>query len=120
MKNIEKIARIILDKKPKNLLIHTIPNTPHWMLCERIEQDKWLLTICNPERNVIHELGIVNTENHLKIWEGLIKMELETKMIHLIARKQKQFIRNFINGRNYQNLIKNRTYAKRDKKHKKI
>ena len=68
MRNIEKIARLITVHGASNMLIHSIPKSQEWIVCQKIEQNKWVLTLCNPMGTTTYNLGTVSNEEHLNLW----------------------------------------------------
>jgi len=118
MKNLEKIMTHIKENDAKNILIHTIPNTQNWLICEKIEIDKWLIALCNPNKTVIYNLGTINEKKHLELWMQLVKKEIETKTNQVkLAQGYREIIRNFIKKeRKYENFLKNKIKKNKEKK----
>jgi len=79
MKNIEKIARHIAKNGPDGILVHTIPGTHNWIVCQKLGKDKWELTLCNPMGDVSYNLGFVNEQQHLNLWNRLLVLEVDGK-----------------------------------------
>jgi len=79
MMNIDRLARHITINGPNGILIHTVPKTNNWIVAQKIEIDKWLITLMNPMGNVTFNLGTVNNKQHLELWMELIKMENELR-----------------------------------------
>lgn len=101
MRNIDKIARSIAKNGAKNLLIYTVPGTRCWLLCEKIEADKWIMSLCNPMGYSIYNLGTVNTKQHLDLWTQLIHREIDIKADMIArARELRHYIRNFLKSSN--------------------
>lgn len=95
MKNIDRLAKYITKYGTDGILVHTIPGTSNWIVCSKIEIDKWTLTMCNPMGNVTYNLGTVNKREHLQLWSELIRMEIEIKTSQiLMARELKNKIQN--------------------------
>ena len=88
MTNIEKLAKLIAKNGGESILIHTIPGTPHWIICEKISEDKWYLTLCDPMKTSMYNLGIISQENHLRLWKELVEMEIDIK-IKAVEKAQK-------------------------------
>ena len=107
--NIDRLARHITKNGPNGILIHTVPKTNNWIVCQKIEIDKWLLTLMNPLGNVTFNLGTVNNAQHLQLWAEITKMEIEekTKQI-LLARELRRKINNFKKKyeQNYKRFLK--------------
>ena len=92
MKNVERLAKIIAKDGGENILIHSIPGTRVWLVCQAIEPDKWLLTIMEPDKNVSFNIGTVSTREHLVLWEQLIHRQLDIKARNKsTAKKAKEF-----------------------------
>ena len=79
MKNIQRLTRHIAQTGAKNILIHTIPGTQTWIVCQKIEKDKWTLTLMDPMKDTAHNLGTVNNKDHLNLWQELIEKEIERR-----------------------------------------
>jgi hypothetical protein len=101
MKNIDRISRLIAQNGASNLLIHTISGTKLWILCEKIETDKWIMALLDPMGNSVYNLGAVNNKQHLDLWMELVRREINIR-ISAIKRAQelRQVIRNFLKSRN--------------------
>ena len=107
MKNVDRLAKYITKNGPDGILIHTVPKTNNWIVAQKIEIDKWLMTLMNPMGNVTFNLGIVNNAQHLELWAEITKMEIESKASQIILRKElKNKINNFLNSydKTYQNI----------------
>lgn len=83
MKNIEKIA-LAITKGSENILIHPIPTTSLWIVCEKTKENTWKITLCNPF-GTTHCIvsNNVTDENHLKLWE---------EMVYLAANNRKELL----------------------------
>jgi hypothetical protein len=79
MNNIEKLAEYMSINGEKSILIHTIPGTPHWIVCQK-RDELWELTLMQPMGNITYNLGTVNNEQHKNLWLQLIRAEIETKI----------------------------------------
>ena len=105
MNNAERLAKDIITKQTKGIIIHTIPRTNYWFTCQKITQKEWFITLLHPDKRIQYQLGIITEENRLNIWEALTKAELKDKISqNNIATKYKQIIRNF-------KLRQQKTYA---------
>ena len=71
MKNINRLAASICNNNGNNILIHTIPNTNNWLICQKIEPDKWLFTLSNPKGNITYNLGTTQNQSHFPLWTQL-------------------------------------------------
>jgi hypothetical protein len=115
MKNAERIAKLIIKHElAESILIHTIPGTPHWLICQKIETDKWALSLCHPEKTVVYNLGTVNTNQYIELWKELTMAEVNIRMTQWERINQyKNIIKAFLKKeKKYENLIKNRTNTK--------
>ena len=100
-RNIDRIAQLVIKNGGKNILIHTIPRTQNWIVAQKIEEDKWSLTLCDPMKNVTFNLGVVSDEQHVKLWRDITEMEIENKTNNIKAARQlRGMVKNFINSRN--------------------
>lgn len=97
MKNIEILNEHIKKHGANSVLIHTIPNSETWLVSEKIEDNKWLLTLMNPLGTVRYNLGQCTNKQICYIWEKLIRAEVETylsqnQLAKQIRNKIKQFL----------------------------
>ena len=88
MKNVDRLAKYITKNGPNGILIHTVPETNNWIVCQKIEIDKWLMTLMNPMGNVTFNLGTVNDAQHLQLWAEITKMEIEQKTKQILLAKE--------------------------------
>ena len=87
MNNVERIACHIAKHGSEGILINTIPGTPNWIVCERISQDQWKLTLCNPQKTSSYNLGIINDNTHASLWKELLHAEINHKLSMLKIAK---------------------------------
>ena len=96
MKNVDRLAQHITKHGAENILVHTVPGTSNWLICQKIDDDKWLITLGQPMGNVTYNLGHVSDAQHVELWSRLIKQELETKTSQIaLAKDLKERIYNF-------------------------
>lgn len=101
MKNIDKIARLITKHGAGNLLIHSLPGTKYWMLCEKISCTQWLVSFCDPMGYSVYNLGIISNKQHVDLWMELVRREINIKAAAItVAKELRQCIRNFLKSRN--------------------
>lgn len=86
MKNIERLSKYIAQYGSENILIHTIYGTGYWIICQKTEKDKWLLSLANPMGDVVHKLGTATNNQHIALWRELAIMEIKKRA----ASKSKQ------------------------------
>lgn len=79
MKNIERLTNHITKYGEKGLIVHTIYGTSNWIIGQKIEKDKWILSLENPMGNTSYNLGIVSNKQHAALWTELIRTEIEKK-----------------------------------------
>ena len=109
MRNIDRIAKFVTKHGTGGILIHTIPGTSNWLVCQKMEINKWLVTLCNPMGFVTYNLGTVSDNQHIQLWEELVIMEIEKKTSQILAaRELKNKIHQFL-----------KTYEKKTNMHKK-
>ena len=120
MKNITKIINFLTKFGPKGILIHTIPKTPYWLICQKIEKNKWEIILCNPMGTILYNLKSITDKEHIKIWKELIKIEIETKISQeQIAQQYREKIYQIMKkniNRKYYNIIKNNKQKKQNGK----
>lgn len=105
MRNVDRLAQHITKNGAENILVHTVPGTSNWLICQKIDNDKWIITLASPMGNVTYNLGQVSDAQHLELWGRLIKQELETKSSQIaMAKDLKERIYNF--KKQYENTYK--------------
>ena len=87
MKNIDRLTKFITKNGSESILIHTIPGSQNWIICQKIEKDKWLLTLGAPLGNVTYNLGTATDDQHFEIWNMLMNIEIENKISQLLIAK---------------------------------
>jgi len=113
MKNIDRLAKYVTKNGPNGILIHTVPKTSNWIVCQKIEIDKWILTLCDPMKNVTFNLGTVNDQQHLQLWAEIITMEIEQKTSQILAaRELKNKINQFLKKYASKKTNKNKKYKR--------
>ena len=114
MKNIDRLTQFITKHGSKNIIIHTVPETNNWLVCQKIEIDKWLLTLCNPMGVVTYNLGTITDDQHLTLWAELMSMEINKKVSQInLAKQLKETIKKFI--KSYENNYKKFTKIEKTK-----
>jgi outer membrane protein assembly factor BamA len=88
MRNIEKLAKYITKNGSEGIIIHSIPTTKHWLICQKTEKDKWNISMESPMGNTSYNLGTISTEEHLHLWKELIKTEIERKKNRILMAKE--------------------------------
>lgn len=109
MKNIDRLARYVTKNGSESILIHTIPGTGNWVIAQKIEKDKWSLTLSNPMGNVTYNLGTVTNDQHLELWMEIVNMKIERKVSQIrLANELKDKVYKFIKKyeSNYKKFIK--------------
>ena len=79
MRNIEKLAQYVLKHGSESIIVHTIPSTSNWIICQKIDKDKWTVVLCNPMGSVMHNVGSITNQEHINLWMELVKMEIEKR-----------------------------------------
>lgn len=96
MTNIDRLAKHVTKNGAENIMIHTIPGTSNWIICQKFEKDKWLLTMMAPMGNITYNLGTATNKEHLRLWEELTKLEIEKKTSQVMMAEQlKEKVYNF-------------------------
>jgi len=108
MRNIDRLTRLIEKDGASNLLVHSIPGTSQWLICQKIDKEKWVIALCNPMGNTTFNLGTITESEHLALWQEIILLDIKRRIS--IAEKAKIYrntIRNFRKIKNiYANFIK--------------
>ena len=120
MTNIDRLTKYITQYGSKNIIVHTIPRTKNWIICQKIENDKWAITLENPMGNISYNLGILSDKEHLDIWEKLTRIEIEKKSpqislakdlrekVYKFTKKYEQTYKKFIKTNKNSNLLHNK------------
>ena len=96
MKNIDRLAQHITKNGAEGVMIHTVPGTSNWLICQKIEPDKWAISLASPLGNVTYNLGHIASKNYINLWSRLIKQELENKTSQIsIVKELRERISNF-------------------------
>ena len=109
MKNIERLANHITKYGEEGLIVHTIYGTSNWIIGQKIEKDKWSLSLENPMGNVTYNLGTVSEDQHAALWTELIRTEIEKKASNIrTANELRNKVNYFIktHEKNYKNFLK--------------
>lgn len=108
MRNIDRLTRLIEKDGASNLLVHSIPGTSHWLICQKIDKEKWVIALCNPMGNTTFNLGTITESEHLSLWQEIILLDIKKRIgIAEKAEIYRETIRNFRKIKNiYANFIK--------------
>lgn len=79
--NAERVAAHIKEYGAKGILIHTMPGTPFWLVCQSRPDKKWKITLCHPMHTKAYIIDDdISEDDHYKLWNELIKTELSLKV----------------------------------------
>ena len=108
MKNVDRLAKYMAAHGQNSIMIHTIYGTGSWIIAQKIEEDKWVLSLANPMGNVTHNLGEVSDAQHYKLWIQLTIREVDKKLSQVQRAKElRTEIKNFLRReKTYNKLIK--------------
>ena len=110
MINLDRILKALKQNGVQNVLIHTISGTTNWLIAQKIEPNKWLITLCDPMKNVTYNIGNVNNEEHLRLWYELTHREILLHVKNMpcekIAQEFKKTLKMFINKSEYKHFLK--------------
>jgi len=87
MINVERIAQAIAINEANGIIIHTIPSSQNWLVCTKIEKDRWKVKMCNPLGKTWVELETITNNQHENLLEKLTKAKIKAK-VAFIKRKQ--------------------------------
>ena len=88
MKNIERLTRCLAKEGGKNILIHSVHGTKNWIVCEKVESDKWILTMMDPMGDSVYDLGTVNNQDHVELWKELVRVEMEERSSKIMSANE--------------------------------
>ena len=78
MTNVELIAAHVAKHGGKNILIHPIPDSPLWLVMEKVGSDRWIPTLLNPmHQGRHHQFGAVSNAEHLRFLTELVLKEID-------------------------------------------
>lgn len=108
MKNVDRLAKYMAANGQNTIMIHTIYGTGSWIIAQKIEEDKWVLSLANPMGNVTHNLGEVSDAQHYKLWIQLTIREVDKKLSQVQRAKElRTEIKNFLKReKTYKKLLK--------------
>ncbi len=96
MKNIDRLAQYMTKNGSDSFLIHTIYGTKLWIIAQKIEDDKWTLSLADPMGNITHNLGFVDDAGHYELWQRLTIREVEKRMsFQDKAKELRNIVKNF-------------------------
>lgn len=81
MTNAERIARHIAKHGTQNILVHSIPGTGYWLVCEKTQKTAphWRVHVCHPERTTYRLVSEnVTDEQHISLWKELTTVQLQS------------------------------------------
>jgi len=88
MKNIDRIAQIAAKTKGVGIVIHAIPGTRNWIVCQSININKWEMILCDPMGEKMHPLGFITDDQQVKLTFDLFKLEVEQKTSFIQDQQQ--------------------------------
>ncbi len=83
MINAEKIAKHILEHGTKSIIIHTLPQSSFWLICQKTPQSypNWRIILCDPSKTTWRIISNNVTNNqHLSLIQKLIKAKTFSKI----------------------------------------
>ncbi len=97
MKNVERLNEYIKKEGPDSILIHSIPNSQNWLVCQKTAENLWTLILMNPMNTTLFYLGECNDAQHIEIWTRLTKIEIGNKISQIVlAERLKTKVKLFI------------------------
>lgn len=87
MRNIEQLAKDLAKNGAENIIVHTVPGSSNWIICSKVGEDRWIVTIGNPMGSVKYDIGVINNKEHLKLWIELIKAEIKKKTTTILKHQ---------------------------------
>lgn len=109
MNNIQRISEHVTKHGGDNVLIHTIPGTPLWIVAEKQADTMWNMTLVNPLSNAFYQLGMVTDKDHIELWRELVRVEITRRANHIsVAKTLRTTVAQFLKrkGYAYQKLIR--------------
>jgi hypothetical protein len=86
MNNAEFISAHVAKHGGKNMLIHSIPGTSHWLVMSKVAVDRWIPVLLNPMGRARHQFGAISDEEHLRLWTQIVQLEIERRVERMAAR----------------------------------
>lgn len=121
MKNIDRLAKYITKYGSETLMVHTIKGTGQWLIAQKIEDDKWLISIEDPMGNATFNLGTVTDAQHYRLWMQLTIREVNSKLSQMkIIQELRKVVNNFLKVENYKKITDIKTNELRTHRSSKI
>lgn len=97
--NTERVAEHIKEYGAKGILIHTIPGTPFWLICQlNAQTEKWKITLCHPMHKKAYTIADeISEKEHFELWNELVQLELSRRVkiaIKTLKQKMENYLRN--------------------------
>lgn len=96
--NAERIAKHIKEYGPKGMLIHTIPGTPFWLVCEENKNKRWKITVCHPMHRKAYNIATdISEAEHFQLWNELVQLELSRRVktaLKTLRKEMENYLRN--------------------------
>ena len=80
--NAERVASHIKEHGPGGILIHTLPGTAFWLVCQLSKKNQmWNITLCHPSQTKAYRIATdISDDRHFEIWNELVKIELSRRV----------------------------------------
>ena len=79
--NAERIANHIKENGTGGLMIHTVPGTPFWLICQNDKERTWNITLCHPQQTKSYKIAEnISDEEHFELWNQIITLELSRRI----------------------------------------
>jgi len=59
------------------------------LICEKIEEERWNIALCNPMDTIIYNLGTITEKTHLELWKEIILLDIK-RHIEIAEKTKKQ------------------------------
>lgn len=91
MTNAEKLAAYVTKNGPESLLVHTVPGTRFWLVCQKRDQENWRIVLMDPSKTT-HRLvsDRISEVRYLSLWKELVTLELGNRIRHAVQKLRKQ------------------------------
>lgn len=81
MTNAEKVAQHIAQHGSAGILVHSVPGTRFWLVCQIVPKKSphWKVVLCDPNQTTWRLVSDkVSDEDHIRLWNELLTEQLKT------------------------------------------
>lgn len=89
--NAERLAAYIAKNGADSILIHSVPRTPFWLVCQKVARNRWNISLANPTQTKSRLVSKnVTDEEHMVIYQQLTILEVSNRMQDALSAYRKR------------------------------